>query len=318
MMLIIVLLPSPLREGGLTRLIVKTPTYDGSGQALHPDVIRMERGLGGYSCWMVLTPYPNRDASYENPSLLASPDCGDWLEPEGLRNPLVAPPLEGHYSDPDIFLAKGKLWIYFRWSQGLEERIYAISSDDGISWSEKVEVLGTRSESLLSPSVVVEEGSLRMWYIDIRPSPNVIKLRTSASPEGPYSGPTVCHVDGVPNDMELWHLDVIKVRDGYDAFIVLINRGKGLRKSFLYFATSKDGVNWRLSSEPILRPSINGWDDLLIYRSTALLLEESEGWGKILRRYAVWYSACNKAGEWHIGYAELSICIGDEIRLCGP
>ncbi|MEM3537810.1 MAG: hypothetical protein QXG30_05000 [Candidatus Korarchaeum sp.] len=310
---------SVVKEGALARFMVITPTYDGSGQAVHPDVIYLERGLGGrrYRYWMVFTPYPKGDYSRENPSILVSGDGRSWFVPRGLVNPLAAPPPKGHYSDPDMFSFRGELWIFFRWSYGLEERIYAKSSRDGISWSDEVKVLETSSESLLSPSVVVENGTLRMWYIDNRPNPNVLKMRTSRAPEGPWSEPTVCDVDGVPEGRELWHLDVVRVSGGYDSFIVLINKGRGLREAELYFATSKDGVKWRLSEIPILMPSVSDWDNYLIYRSSALLLREGEEGGTSFRKYALWYSACNKDKEWHIGYAELSICIsGDELLLC--
>lgn len=307
-----------MRDTTPTRFMLITPTYDGSGYATHPDVLYFEQGWpdnGRYRYWMAFTPYPNCSYSHENPSVLVSNDGRHWFEPRGLRNPVVAPPPEGHYSDPDLFMADGKLWIFYRWSHGLEERIYAKSSRDGVSWSGEVTIIDTRSESLLSPSVVVENGVLKMWYVDIRPSPNVLKLRTSSSPEGPWSEPSICNVEGRPDDRELWHLDVVRVGGGYDAFVVLINKGKGLRNAELYFATSEDGINWRLSEFPVLAPSASGWDDLLVYRSSAVLLEEGEG--VLLRKYALWYSACNKEREWHIGYTEVSICFdGGELLPC--
>lgn len=162
-----------------------------------------------------------------------------------------------------------------------------------------------------------ERGIYKLWYIDNRPSPNLLKMRTSTFPRGPWSEPEICKVEGVPEDRELWHLDVVKVKDGYDALFVLINKGKRLRKAELYFGTSEDGVNWKLLSVPILIPSERDWDNWLIYRSTAILLEEKEVGGVISRRYAVWYSACSKGKEWHTGYTEFSVCINDgKIILC--
>ncbi|MCS7103815.1 MAG: hypothetical protein NZ992_08065, partial [Candidatus Korarchaeum sp.] len=129
--------------------------------------------------------------------------------------------------------------------------------------------------------------------------------------------PSVCIVKEMPEDRELWHLDVVKASEGYDALIVLINKGKGLRNAELYFANSGDGINWRLSESPVLIPSANDWDNMLVYRSTAVLLEERGERGTYLRKYAIWYSACNENKEWHIGYTELSICIySDKLMLC--
>ncbi len=70
-----------------------TPTYDGSGQVVHPSVIDFwfEFGLpswGGYRFWMGITPYPDGDNVYENPSLLVSQDGLLWVFPPGIKNPL--------------------------------------------------------------------------------------------------------------------------------------------------------------------------------------------------------------------------------------
>jgi hypothetical protein len=50
------------------------PTYDGSGQAVHPDIYYNANGWNGYYYWMAMTPYPNGDAAYENPSIIVSND----------------------------------------------------------------------------------------------------------------------------------------------------------------------------------------------------------------------------------------------------
>ena len=303
-----------IRDTGSSRLMLNIPNYEGSGQAIHPDVLLLKKPIGGYRYWMAFTPYPNGSNIHENPSIVVSNDGKNWQVPEGLRNPLEGTPTEGHYSDPDIFVdGRGRLWLFFRWSHGLEERIYAKYSADGIRWSEKILILETKSESLISPAVVHDK-LYKMWYVDIRPEPNVIKLRTASSPLGPWSEPLKCRVSGVPDDRNIWHLDVVKVKEGYDAFILLINKGKGLRNGELYFATSKDGIEWNLSSFPILVPSSKGWDSFIIYRSSALLLEEIGG----CRHYALYYSAAESSGKskiWHIGYTEVRICVDEEGRM---
>lgn len=118
-----------------SRLMLETPTYDGSGQAVHPDVFHSSWGwpkAAKYRYWMVLTPYAYSDFSRENPSILVSNNGRNWFVPEGLVNPIEPAPTEGHYSDPDIVMGDGRLWVFFRWDKGLEERIYAKSSNDGI------------------------------------------------------------------------------------------------------------------------------------------------------------------------------------------
>jgi len=310
-LIVLFLLIPVIRDTSSPRFMLDIPTYDGSGQAMHPDVLLLKNPIGGYRYWMAFTPYPNGSSIYENPSIVASNDGKNWQVPKGLINPLERAPSQGHYSDPDIFLdERGRLWLFFRWSYKLEERIYAKYSIDGIRWSEKIPILEENSESLISPAVVRDK-LYKMWYVDIRPEPNVIKLRTAPSPLGPWSEPLKCRVNGVPDDKNIWHLDVVKVKEGYDAFIVLINRGKGLREGELYFATSKDGIEWNLSSFPVLAPSSKGWDSFIIYRSSAILLEEIGG----CRHYALYYSAAESSGKskiWHTGYTEVNICVDEE------
>ncbi|MEO8879465.1 MAG: hypothetical protein ABI446_03635 [Gemmatimonadaceae bacterium] len=42
-------------------------TYDGSGQAVRPDFVRLPVSWAGYPLRLVATPYPGGDANYENP-----------------------------------------------------------------------------------------------------------------------------------------------------------------------------------------------------------------------------------------------------------
>src|ERR1044071_2390891 len=51
------------------RLVI--PTYDGSNQATHPDVL-VERDAAGVHVTMAMTPYPFSDRRHENPSLVVS------------------------------------------------------------------------------------------------------------------------------------------------------------------------------------------------------------------------------------------------------
>ena len=49
-----------------------TPTYDSRGQVVHPDVLYVPDGFGPekWPYWMAMTPYPNGNDAYENPSIL--------------------------------------------------------------------------------------------------------------------------------------------------------------------------------------------------------------------------------------------------------
>ncbi|MDD4289905.1 MAG: DUF2341 domain-containing protein [Patescibacteria group bacterium] len=77
------------------------PTYEDSGQAIHPDIVYFDEPWNGYSYWMVMTPYPNGNPDYENPSIVVSNDGVSWVTPDGPTNPIDSQP-GGYNSDPDI------------------------------------------------------------------------------------------------------------------------------------------------------------------------------------------------------------------------
>jgi len=62
------------------------PTYDGSGQAVHPDILYWKDQY-----WMTCTPYPYGVDTYENPCIYTSKDNYNWQVPDGCINPLAYP-----------------------------------------------------------------------------------------------------------------------------------------------------------------------------------------------------------------------------------
>src|ERR1700750_1662651 len=50
--------------------VMSGPTYDGSGQAVHPDIVAFDAPWHGARYWMTMTPYPKSNQHLENPSIL--------------------------------------------------------------------------------------------------------------------------------------------------------------------------------------------------------------------------------------------------------
>src|SRR3954468_12655317 len=48
--------------------LMTVPTYDGSGQSVHPDVVAFDSEWHGAKFWMTMTPYPKSNQALENPS----------------------------------------------------------------------------------------------------------------------------------------------------------------------------------------------------------------------------------------------------------
>ena len=289
-----------------SRAKLETPTYDGSGQAIHPDVVYFENGWNGYKYWMAMTPYPNSNNAYENPSILASSDEYNWVEPDGITNPVEPAPAVGYNSDPDMIYNddSDELWLYFRYTNQSQDIIYLKKSSDGIHWSDKTNVLESSFASLLSPAVIKESGKYYMWVVDKNPSPYQLKLYESTDGEN-FSLNTSCLLDYTPSGKDIWHVDVIKVNSEYWGLFTFCDAGAATYGGRNYFAKSTDKVNWHVQEKILIDVRSGYWDSDIIYRGSLLY---SEPYLKI------WYSA-RDSQEWHTGYAESEYIDGDWILV---
>ena len=76
----------------------------GSWENVHPDVVYIPNGFGGYPFWMVFTPYPLMDDRFENPTIRASHDGLSWHQIAGVADPIVPGPTSSkmHNADPEL------------------------------------------------------------------------------------------------------------------------------------------------------------------------------------------------------------------------
>lgn len=279
-----------------------TPTYDGSGQSVHPSVLDMHYHTGadwnGYRYWNATTPYPYANDRYEDPTVLASHDGFTWEVPDGLTNPLYpAPPAPGFNSDTHLAYNpdEDELVLYYR--ETLDASTFThwvLRSADGVTWSARVNInLPTLGVQILSPALVyVAEGDWRLFGLTRAPEPRVFQMWTASTPEGPWSGPYNCV--GLRDFTYPWHLDVL-YHDGY--FWLTVDRGPyylsqpdGLRA-----ATSRDGITWNAAAEDFLEVGdVGAWDELQLYRSSIQPHEDGT-------RHRLWYSATSAANEWRTG-----------------
>ena len=102
-----------LPEGKLFRLDI--PTYDGSGQAVHPSLLVQDdvTSAGSPRFVMAFTPYTDTDDKVENPSVVVSDDGLNFREEKLGLNPLVPAPEKDHNDDPDLFYADGKYRLLY-------------------------------------------------------------------------------------------------------------------------------------------------------------------------------------------------------------
>ncbi len=280
-----------------------TPTYDGSGQTVHPDVVYMPDGWNGYKYWMVTTPYANSNDQVENPSILVSNNGSTWSVPEGLSNPLIGAPPCDHNCDGDIIYNTNtnEMWVYYidtrRSGQcgGHEGQPYynhnylqLFKSSDGINWTGPITLIDWNLGSdkfYLSPAIVqVDSSHFYMWMTDT--SQNIYVFE---SIDGMNWG-----LPQLINYAEhAWHLNVEYIPSKAEFWMITLDEYSG---GNIAWAISMDGLNWQnFPNRRIMIPAPGAWDNTL-YRSCFVYHEDTD-------LLEIWYSA-NRSGIWHTGFVD--------------
>lgn len=278
------------------------PTYEGSGQLVHPDVLDMEQEIGpgqvwnGFRYWMAFTPYPFSNDIYENPCILASADGDTWVLPSGATNPITPLP-EGadYHSDPDLILSQdgSRLYCFYRRTGGGATTLYRKSSTDGVTWSSETTVyvmVGTE----LAPSIVWDGTQYRI-YIS-RGTATGFLYRTLADLDATVVSELVaCAVAGI-TPRNYWHSNVIRTPTGeYQAVFQTYPIPGALR-----FGLSADGVSWAVADTPFLEVDAGlSWVDRDIYRSSLVRTGPST--------WDLWYPGQSAAGAWRLGRTTMRV-----------
>ena len=283
----------PLSLGALRRL--RLATFEGSGQFVHPDVVRVPRGWAPARRFLAITPYPGGDVTHELPSIYRSGAATDWVVPTGGTNPVVRP-WKGYLSDPDVVFEPNRreLWMYFR-HVGRANSVFLTVSPDGVQWSRPERVVTAPNHQLVSPAVVrVGDGDWHMWAVNAgsagcQSQTTTVEHRTSTDGLH-WSPPERVDVSG-PNALPPWHIDVAWIPE-VGEFWALYNEKPEYTCATpaLRLATSTDGLTWVQHPTPVLRAGIIPEFNDIVYRST---LEYDARTDMV----TLWYSGARSAGE---------------------
>jgi hypothetical protein len=265
--------PPPVPELRYDELYpIKVPTYDGSGQVVHPDYAAASTRPFQHPGHLAITPYPFGNPHWENPSVFAGGSPLKWLLEAGAPNPILTP-RAGYLSDPDLVnvAETGELWLYYRQVTG-SNLIYLVRSHDGIHWSAPVQVAGAPNHEIISPAVV-QRGPADWWMWAVNGG--------AAGCAGPATTIEVRHSEdgqhwSPPSPVDLsqpgffpWHIDVnwIPTRNEFWA-VYNVKIAGSCATPALFLATSPDGVNWTTRDLPLLaKGAIPAFADV-VYRST--------------------------------------------------
>jgi hypothetical protein len=290
-------------------------------QTVEPQVIQFAEPFNGFEYYMVISGYPQSDASDENPSIMVSSDGLDWTVPTGLQNPLSSPQCAGpkgpcdFYQDPTIVYDGEKLNVY--WILSFTHKITTntpffverSTSIDGAHWSPPQSLITVPFYELLAPSVVYRDGTYYMFAIDPGLNAvNCIKHQTAnmdvrTSSDGlAWSAPITTDIE--QDGFIVWHPNMTWIPElrEYWAMIADYPVGSGCgydtsQGTSMFFYRSLDGVHWINYPKPILSPSKSGWDDYFVYRGSVL-------YDATTNTMRIWYSAADHSGAWHTGYTQ--------------
>jgi hypothetical protein len=277
---------------------LRIATYEGSGQLVHPDVVRWP--AGGSDLWMAATPYPNTHEKWENPSIYQSRDGLTWTEPVERENPVVSRPPCDHNCDPDLVPAGKELDLFYLESERAKlctdgrnlQNLRVCTSTDGRKWSKPTTVIHwdlDHDPFYLSPCIVPAGGGWRLFLV--WPKGRTIEWLSSTDLRkfGEPRGVMQTGLEGV----RPWHLDIFPVDGGWVA--LLCARGPDARDNLdvdLWIGASPDLERWSFRAAPFLAGGDPTLGIEIVYRSTGLLRGN---------RLAIWYSGRTSEGHWLVG-----------------
>lgn len=282
-------------------------TYDGSGKIVHPDVIFSDTGWNGYNYIMFMTPYPNEDSHYENPSMRVSNDGIIWTMLSNQTDPIIESPQNGFYSDPSGEFVGDTLYLFYRWCDSnniTSSFIYYISTTDGVTWTTPVMI--TMPWYILSPTFIYNGTGWECWAHNVTTqnlqyfvSANISYFANEDNVEVP-----------LPPGCIQWHSEIRKYNTTY---YLLLNTG-ATKFAFLnhniyppynpysralLFYQSTDGLLWsKITSGPLLSKNLaGGWDSTALYKSSFLIIDNE---------FKLWYNGI-EGNSFHVGYISIPL-----------
>lgn len=279
--------------------LLDIPTYDGSNQCVHPDILFMESKVKGYRYVMSFTPYPNFNDKFENPSLVHSNNGVDFAELVNGLNPLAKAPDYDHNDDPDIRydLHTGKFYMYYLETMRPDsQNVIVLESTDFIHFTRKTALhfdLPAGDPFILSPAVIKQPDGhgYRMYFVY---PVNPYRVQYIYSADGEHWDKN--NITDVETDLQLpyhpWHLDVIPSPKGYAMLCSCIGSSIQPFNEVLMLGTSTDGDHWHFVEQPLMVSDPNFHGCRYVYRSTGLWFDN---------KLAVWYSMVDTNSHWMIG-----------------
>ena len=254
------------KNGRKNEIIIST--YDGSCQAVHPDIIMINNGY-----WLCITPYPYGMEEYENPCVCKFDKLSNQIDCS--NSPIAWPKKHSygfHLSDPCIFFDGKDIGCLFRdtWrANGQSFNALCLSYYDKHEWSEPIMLLSSTYDPLLSPALLIDDNGYYLIYTAL--NNNKLLLREFKKDcQLVRSLEITC--DGLPQGYSVWHISIVfnnnldKLWCGNSSLlgVFLLRNGAEFK---LYLASALDSrSNWSIDREVVL-PDWFKTDVKIVYKS---------------------------------------------------
>lgn len=313
---------------------VTTPSHDGTGQACHPCVIDFltQHGINqwnGYRYWMVFTPYSNSNDATEDPNIIASNDGITWVVPVGITNPIdneLGTSVSGKFNnDTDMVYDPDRdcLVVYWRevyrtnsgndwqWDKIFNKKIYANLTISAETLCINNNLIGKTINDLPfgDASPAIWRKSANEWYMF---TSDAEKINVWDSTDGDnWTNKRVCATPWLTwkTGYKLWHVSVKpnywENRLEFILHIYPSTEHPPLNYRYLAYGESPMSNITQITmplNDLLLAPSVSGFDNNYIYRTTHVIERLANSY-----KHRLWYSAMNTSSVWHIGYAEGNI-----------
>lgn len=262
-------------------------TYDGSGQAVHPDIAYWKNKY-----WLVITPYPYGMEEYENPCIYFGDALGCLTAPE---SPIAVQNrhTQGvHLSDPCFAIDGDQLFCFYRESERKgeieENTIWEIRyNESDKTWGKPELIMDSVDDKILSPAMVYKTpGDLTIYYVS---SLNGSYSLVSKKSKSAITDITKYKIFGLPEDYELWHLGISKAEDinpeaagSYELYGLFLAKAKGRKDEMKLFEARNNGLDadWNIINEVKMPDDIK---DIVDFPYKSCYIPQKEG--KILLSY---------------------------------
>lgn len=244
---------------------VRLPSFDGSRQLTHPDVVSWR----GY-LWLTATPYPYSKESYEDPCVYRSSNESRW-QPCRWAYPLQKSKFgefgRVHFSDPVLLPTDDCLMLYYR----KRVRCGSVDTDslfisccrDGVHWSTPQMISESVQNNYISAAVLTCSNGFMMFHIDLYEHQQTGALILRHSRDGMiWENAMECSICGLMPDTGLWHIAVCGTdssRDAGDGELTGLFVVKHINGNYegIYHAISPDsGSTWYIGGKLMLPPEI--------------------------------------------------------------